>query len=157
VPIIHLVTEIHAPIERCFDLSRSINLHLLSTSQTDEKAIAGVTTGLIGLNEEVTWRAKHLGIYQDLTSQITAYTYPIFFISKMKKGAFKKIEHQHLFETKNGITVMQDLFDFEAPFGFVGDIVAKLFLTAYMKNLLEERNRVIKHVAETDEWKRLLP
>lgn len=156
MPVIHLTTQIQAPIERCFDLSRSIDLHLLSTSQTNEKAIAGVTTGLIGLGQEVTWRARHFGIYQNLTSRITAYEYPTFFISRMIKGAFKKINHKHLFEEKNGVTVMQDFFDFEAPFGMFGTLMAKWILLTYMKNLLEKRNRVIKAAAESDKWKLLL-
>lgn len=156
MPVIHLTTEIKAPIGRCFDLSRSIDLHLISTSQTNEKAIAGVTKGLIGLNEEVTWRARHFGIYQNLTSRITVYQYPTLFVSNMVQGAFKKIEHSHVFEEKNGITLMQDFFDFEAPFGILGAFVSKYFLLTYMKALLEERNRVIKSAAESDDWKSLL-
>jgi ligand-binding SRPBCC domain-containing protein len=156
MPIIHLITEINAPIERCFDLSRSIDLHLLSTSQTNEKAIAGVTKGLIGPDQEVTWRARHFGIYQNLTSRITAYDYPNYFESKMQKGAFKKIDHRHVFEQKDGNTIMKDHFDFEAPLGNLGKIVSRLFLFSYMKNLLEVRNRTIKQVAESEQWKLLL-
>ncbi len=152
MPIIHLITEIKAPIERCFDLSRSIDLHLLSTTKTHEKAIAGVTKGLIGLDEEVTWRARHFGIYQNLTTRITAYKYPVYFESEMTQGAFKKIEHKHEFETRNDITIMKDHFDFEAPLGILGKLVSKLLLYNYMKKLLEERNRVIKRAAETEEW-----
>jgi hypothetical protein len=57
---IHLTTFIAAPIERVFDLSRSINLHKISTAHTNEEAIGGITSGLINKNETVTWRAKHL-------------------------------------------------------------------------------------------------
>jgi ligand-binding SRPBCC domain-containing protein len=156
MPVIHLVTEIKAPIERCFDLSRSIDLHLVSTSKTDEKAIAGVTKGLISLNQHVTWRARHFGIYQNLTSRIAAYEFPRYFESKMVKGAFKKIDHKHLFEQKGEITIMKDHFDFEVPLGILGKIASQLFLINYMKQLLEERNRIIKKVAESDEWKLVL-
>jgi ligand-binding SRPBCC domain-containing protein len=156
MPVITLTTEIYAPIERCFDLSRSIDLHLLSTSQTNETAIAGVTKGLIGLNEQVTWRAKHFCVYQNLTSTIAAYKYPYYFESRMIKGAFKKIEHQHSFEQKGAITSMKDHFDFEAPFGIVGKLISKLILINYMKHLLQERNKTIKRVAESDEWKLML-
>lgn len=62
MPIIELETKIKANIVRCFDLSRSIELHLLSTKGTREEAIAGTTKGLIGLNESVTWKATHLPI-----------------------------------------------------------------------------------------------
>jgi hypothetical protein len=60
MPTIVLKTIIAAPINVCFDLSRSIDLHKISTSDTDEQAIAGITTGLISDGEFVTWKAKHL-------------------------------------------------------------------------------------------------
>lgn len=73
MPCISLTTEIKAPIERCFDLSRSIDLHVVSTSGTDEKAVGGRTSGLIEKNETVTWQAVHLGVKQNLTSLITEF------------------------------------------------------------------------------------
>lgn len=62
MPKIELTTEINAPIEICFDLSRSIDLHQLSTAKTNEKAIKGVTAGLIGPDESVTWEAVHFAL-----------------------------------------------------------------------------------------------
>lgn len=94
MPTIYLTTEINAPVQRCFDLSRSIDLHVLSTRKTHEKAVAGVMSGLIGLNEVVTWRARHFGIWQQLTTRITAFNAPVFFEDQMVRGAFKKIRHQ---------------------------------------------------------------
>jgi hypothetical protein len=85
---IELTTRINAPIEPCFDLARSINLHMESTKQTGERAVAGRTSGLIGLGETVTWRAKHLGTWQTLTSKITEFDYPNHFTDEMVKGAF---------------------------------------------------------------------
>ncbi len=76
MPTITLTTPItSAPIERCFLLSLSVDLHTISTKKTNERAIAGVTSGLMKLNDTVTWRAKHFGIYQNLTSKITVYEY----------------------------------------------------------------------------------
>jgi hypothetical protein len=61
-------TIIEAPIERCFVLSLSVEVHLLSNVHSGEQALAvgGVTSGLVCLSEEVTWRAKHFGIWQNL-------------------------------------------------------------------------------------------
>ena len=94
MPKIVLKTEINAKKEIVFDLSRSINLHKISTEHTDEEAIAGVTSGLIGLNEWVTWRARHFGINQNLTTKITEFEYPNFFSDEMVKGAFKSFKHE---------------------------------------------------------------
>lgn len=157
MPIIQLETIINAPVEICFDLSRSIDLHTVSTAQTKERAIAGVTKGLIGYNESVTWQATHLGIRQKLTSTITAYNRPFHFYDEQVKGVFKKIKHDHYFEEKDNAVLMTDVFLFESPLGLLGNIFNKIILTNYLKKFLFERNQLIKEYAETEKWKELLP
>ncbi len=156
VAVIELHTKIKAPIERCFLLSLSVDIHVLSTKETNERAISGVTKGVMKLNDSVTWRAKHLGIYQNHTAKITAYEFPTYFISEMIKGEFKKMHHQHLFEWKETATIMTDIFVFEAPFGIVGQFFSKIFLKKYMKRFLIKRNNTIKNVAEGSKWKEFL-
>ena len=156
MPVIDLSTSIAAPIERVFDLARSINLHMESTSKTSERAIAGVTSGLIGLAEQVTWRARHLGFWQSLTVQITEFDPPTHFADVMVRGAFQRMEHHHYFESSGGGTIMYDLFAYESRFGLLGRIVDRLFLERYMRSLLIERNRVIKATAESDAWRNYL-
>src|SRR5471030_2347748 len=150
MPKIVLLTEINAPLEKCFDLARSIDLHIESTKQTGEQAIAGCTSGLIELGETVTWRAKHFGVWQTLSSKITQFDYPNSFTDEMVSGAFKRFKHQHLFYTADGQTMMKDVFDFESPYGILGKIANALFLKRYMENLLIQRNLVIKRTAESD-------
>lgn len=145
---IEISTHINAPIERCFDMARSIDLHLISTKQTGEQAIAGRTSGLIELGESVTWRAKHFGIWQNLTSKITEFNYPYHFTDEMVSGAFKSFRHEHIFVAIKDQTVMRDIFIFESPFGIIGRFVNRLFLGRYMTGLLLKRNAVIKEVAE---------
>ncbi len=166
MPHIHLELQINAPIERCFDLARSIDLHKLSTGNTQEEAIAGTTTGLIGLNETVTWRAKHFGVWQKLTSKITEFERPHFFVDEMLDGAFKSIYHKHAFTPhpqpfsegrgEQSATIMTDDFHFESPLGILGSIANKLVLTKYLTDLLTERNRMIKEFAETERWREVV-
>ena len=151
-----LSTEIYAPIEICFDLARSIDLHKLSTASSKEEAVAGVTAGLIGFGEEVTWEATHFGIRQRLSSAITAYEYPHFFRDEMTKGAFNMIRHDHRFERAEGKTIMLDTFEFESPLFVLGRIINKLFLTRYLTNLITKRNLLIKTYAESTKWKQIL-
>jgi ligand-binding SRPBCC domain-containing protein len=153
---IELKTVINAPIERCFLLSLSVDLHQLSTEETNERAVAGITKGLMKLNDVVTWRARHFGIYQNLTTKISAYDMPKYFVSEMVKGTFKKIYHQHLFEEAGNETIMTDIFTFEAPLGILGDLFSKLILKNYMKGFLVKRNNTIKKVAESNNWQKLL-
>jgi ligand-binding SRPBCC domain-containing protein len=155
--IIELALEIQAPIERVFDLSRSIELHADTTSLTGERAIGGVTTGLIGPEQQVTWQARHFGIRQELTSRITAFARPHHFRDSMVRGIFRRIDHDHFFEQRRDTTIMRDRFDFESPFALLGRIADSLVLTSYLKAFLVERNPRIKAVAESDEWRQFLP
>jgi len=145
---IELLTEINAPIQKVFDLSRSIDLHMQSSKQTGERAVSGRTSGLIELGETVTWRAEHFSIWQNLTSKITEFNYPSFFVDEMVSGAFKSFRHEHHFSQIDGHTVMKDVFVFESPLGLLGRLLNWLILKKYMTNLLITRNRIIKQAAE---------
>jgi ligand-binding SRPBCC domain-containing protein len=153
---IHLTTFIAAPIERVFNLSRSINLHKISTAQTKEDAIAGVTTGLINLDETVTWQAKHLFKTRQHTSKITAMETPVSFVDEMIKGDFKSFRHQHFFKTVDNGTIMIDILEFESPYGTIGKIFNAVYLKKYLEKFLIKRNAVIKEYAETTKWKAIL-
>ena len=153
-------TAIDAPMERCFDLARSVEVHLLSNVHSGEQALAtgGMTSGLIGLNDEVTWRAKHFGVWQNLTSRMTELRAPEFFQVTMVRGIFRVMQADHLFRTlPGGATEMVDHFRIAAPLPVLGLLAEKLFLRRYMRALLLERNAVIKRVAESDEWRTYLP
>ncbi|TNE31663.1 MAG: cell division protein [Bacteroidetes bacterium] len=156
MPKIVLETYINAPAERVFDLSRSINLHKLSTAQTNEEAISGVVTGLISMGEHVKWRARHFGIYQTLTSKITEFDRPRYFVDEMVQGVFHSFVHLHHFEEKNETTIMRDIFNYQSPLGFLGKIADVLFLKRYMTRLLKTRNELIKKFAETSRWKEVI-
>ena len=149
---IELNTNISATVKLCFDLARSIDLHLISTKHTGEQAIAGRTSGLIELGETVTWRAKHFFIWQNLTSKITEFNSPHFFVDEMVSGAFKSFRHEHYFFATDGGTVMRDVFVFESPYGLLGKLFNIITLKAYMTSLLTQRNDVIKQVAESEKW-----
>ena len=156
MPKIELITEINSTIKVCFDLSRSIDLHKISTAKTNEEAIAGRTTGLINLNETVTWQATHFGLRQKLTSKITALERPKYFTDEQTKGIFKSIIHEHKFEQIGNKVIMTDIFEFQSPLGILGKIINKLVLTNYLKKLLVDRNQIIKEFAETEKWKEVL-
>ena len=155
---IDLVLRIEAPIERCFDLSRSIEVHLIGAAETGEAAVAGVTTGLMGLGQWVRWKAKHFGVTQHLTSKITAFDYPHYFQDTMIEGAFKSMQHDHYFEAiTSDETEMKDRFVFSAPLPLLGGIAERVFLKRHMENFLVKRNRIVKEVAESANWQDYLP
>jgi ligand-binding SRPBCC domain-containing protein len=156
VQTIHLETRIAAPARRCFFLALSIDLHVQSTAGTRERAVAGVTTGLIGKGESVTWRGRHFGMMLQHTSKITLYEPPTFFQDVMTAGRFKSFEHDHRFQQQDGETLMTDELRFAAPLGVLGLLVESLVLRTYLTRFLMERNKFVKQVAESERWREYL-
>ncbi|WP_296386065.1 SRPBCC family protein [Winogradskyella sp.] len=148
MPIIEIKTIIKTDLKTCFDLARNVDFHKVSMAHSNEKAIAGKTSGLIELDESVTWEATHFGIKQKLTSKITEFKSPTYFVDEMVSGAFKSFKHEHIFQKVNDSTLMIDKFHFQSPFGILGKLANFLFLKRYMKNLLETRNGYLKIKAE---------
>jgi ligand-binding SRPBCC domain-containing protein len=153
-------TQIKAPIARCFDLARSIEVHVLGNVHFGENALAvgDLDSGLIEMGQTVVWRAKHFWIWQTLTSKMTAFHRPDFFEDTMLRGAFKSMRHEHFFRSRpEGATEMKDVLYFAAPLPILGKIAEVFILRRYMQNLLHERNVVLKQVAESDDWRNYLP
>ena len=144
-----LDTIIKADIQTVFDLARDIDLHQKSTFKTGEKAIAGRTSGFIELGEIVTWKAKHLGVVQTLTTKIVSMEKPFQFTDVMLEGAFKSMKHQHIFKQEGKNTIMTDIFEFESPLGIIGKLFNIFYLKNYMKSFLLVRNKLIKTTAES--------
>ena len=149
MPVIVLRTRVAAPPSRCFDLARDVELHQRSTAASRERAIAGVTSGLLGLGDEVTWEAMHFGIRQRLTSRISEFDPPHRFVDEMVRGAFARFRHEHQFPAVEGGTEMVDIFDYTSPLGPLGRVADGLFLRRYMTTLLRERNAYLKRAAES--------
>ena len=157
MPTIRVSTDIGAPPQRCFDLARSVDAHVESATATRERAVAGVTTGLLGAGDEVTWRARHLGVNQLFVSRITAFDPPHRFQDSMVRGAFAHFVHEHVFVVgPGGGTQMVDVVDYAAPWGPLGRLAERLFLTAYLTRFLQRRAQVLKRLAESEDWRRFI-
>lgn len=148
MPLLCLVTEIAAPPDVCFDMSRDVDAHMESTAGSGERAVAGTTHGLMGLGDEVTWEARHLGVKQRLASRITAFDPPYRFVDEMVYGAFASMRHEHLFVPTTGGTLMVDLFEYRSPLGPLGRLADFLLLRRYMTWLLTDRGSFLRQQAE---------
>ena len=145
-------TLVPAPIEQAFDLARSVEVHLAGNVHWGEQAVAqaGVTSGLVGLHQRVTWRAKHFGVWHRLTSEITAFEPPTYFQDVMIAGIFRMMRHDHFFRVRSAAqTEMRDVFTFAAPIPVAGRIAEIAFLARYMRRLLGERNAAIVEAARS--------
>ena len=157
MPYIHLTTFIAAPIERVFNLSRSIDVHKLSMKPYAEEPIGGLRTGLMNLNDVVTWQAKHLFKERKLKVKVTALQSPFMFTDEMVEGDFTKLKHEHHFKKIENGTIMIDQFWYDIPYGKMGAFFNTVFFNRYMEKLLQHRNGVIKQLAEGEQWKKYLP
>ena len=146
------MTWVDAPVERCFKLSLSVDLHVLSARSTGERVVAGVGSGLIGLNQTVTWSARHFGRQFQHTSLIDAWRPFSYFRDVMVEGAFESFVHEHHFAAMNDGTRIRDEVRFSAPMGPLGLVAEKLVLRRHLIALLKRRNAVIKQVAESELW-----
>jgi len=157
---IRVETRIAAPADRCFLLSLGVELHLSNMAHTGERAVAGVTQGLIGLGETVTWQGRHFGCRVKHKALITQYQRPHHFRDVMLQGMFRSFEHDHYFEPLTATdTVMRDDLRFAAPLGPLGRLAEAAVLRRYLERLLIARNQLIRGVAEAPEevWRPFLP
>jgi ligand-binding SRPBCC domain-containing protein len=150
MPRLELVTSINAPRDVVFAYSLDVGVHAESMSGSGERAVAGVTAGQMKLGDQVTWRARHFGRWWRMTSRITAYDPPRFFIDEQVAGPFAHWHHAHHFERGDlGTTLMTDVIDFAAPYGLAGSIAEALVLNRYMSHLIQLRNRHLVAAVET--------
>jgi uncharacterized protein (UPF0548 family)/ligand-binding SRPBCC domain-containing protein len=133
-----VTTRTGARVEDLFDASLSIDEHLESMRSSGELAIAGVTSGRIGLGESVTWRARHFGIRFTMTSRITALDRPHRFVDEQLRGPFRTFRHEHVFRTEGAETVMTDTLTIGSP--VFGALAERVILVPYLRRLIRQRN-----------------
>jgi ligand-binding SRPBCC domain-containing protein len=152
MPVIQHKEYIQAPIEVCFDLARNVDIHTKTTQHTRERAVGGVTSGLMEHGDSVTWEAVHLGVKQRLTAKIIEMEKPHRFVDVMVNGAFHSFTHTHTFEESESRTVMTDHFDYKSPLGVIGKLADRLFLKKYMTDFLVKRAKALKEIAENNDY-----
>ena len=145
---IRIETLIRAPIERCFDLARSAEAHIASTAKTNERVVAGRSTGLFELGDSVTWEAKHFGVRLRQGSKITRLEPPHVFVDEGTEGPLRGFRHVHQFVAARGATLMVDTFEFELRMRMLGRLVDRLAVERHLRRLLTERAAYLKAEAE---------
>lgn len=156
MPTLHITSFIAAPVERVFELGRSVDLHKLAMRDTQDRPIAGNTSGLLNQNDFVIWEGKHFKKLRRFKMRITAMNAPHSFTNQMVDGALKAMRHEVHFKPCTNGTIMIDLFEFESYGGLLGKAVNTIFLTPYIRRLLETRNAFIRNYAESPKWKAML-
>ncbi|WP_136480649.1 SRPBCC family protein [Cognatitamlana onchidii] len=150
MPHIEIRTEIYSDVHTCFDLARNIDFQKESLEHVTEIPFAGKTSGHIGLGEWVSWEVIHLGVVQHITSKVTAFSKPYFFVDEMILGVFKSCRHEHIFKEAGNKTIMTDKFYFELPYGVFGKLMNIFVLNRYLTKVLKIRATCLKKEAESN-------
>ena len=148
MPEFVLETFIYASPEKCFDLMRDVRLHTETTAPTNEKAVDGVTDGMLGFGQTVTFEGTHLGFRQRLTVKVVEFERPYLFVDEMTEGNFKTFRHVHEFSRQDGGTQMRDTVTWTSPFGFLGRLADRFLIEPHLRNLVAKRNAMLKQIAE---------
>jgi ligand-binding SRPBCC domain-containing protein len=149
---IRATTIVQAPIERCFRLAVSIDLQKAAARH---QAIAGVTAGLIGPGQTVTWQSRRLGRKIENQSLIEVWRPYNYFRDIMIAGSFDSYEHDHHFAPLNDGTRIRDYIRFKVS-GRLGRFAEKFFMRKSVEAMLRKRNALIKQAAESDKWHEFL-
>ena len=142
-----LTTTLPGPPARAFELSLSVDAHLRSMTRSRERAIGGVTSGSLGLGDEVTWRAWHFGVPWTMTNRVVESDPPHRFADEQVRGPCREFRHEHTFRDDGSGTLMTDHVTFQAPFGIIGRLTERIALRRYLAHLISERNRYLVRAA----------
>ena len=102
-------------------------MHTKTSSLTNEKAVVGVTDGLLEKGDTVTWVATDFCIRQSLPVKTVDMERPNHFTDNMVKRAFQSYICTHVFlELSKGI-LMISTFYYNSPFDILVILADKLF------------------------------
>jgi ligand-binding SRPBCC domain-containing protein len=154
--IIRVGTWIDAPVERCFLLSLSVDLHVATARSTQEHASTEAVRGTIGEGDTLTFKGHHFGMRGRHTTLIEKLRPHGYYRDVMISGPFQHFEHDHHFATMDDGTRMRDEIRFSAGSGLLSRLATRMFLRKRLKAFLIERNAMIKRLAESEDWHKYL-
>src|SRR5260370_34239693 len=149
---IRLGTWIDAPVERCFLLSLSVDLHVASSRSIHENVSAGALAGTIGEGDTLTFKGRHFGMRGRHTSLIEKLRPHSYYRDVMISGPFQHFEHDHHFATMDDGTRMRDEVRFTAGGGLLGRLTTRMFLRKQLKAFLMERNAIFNRLVGFEDW-----
>ncbi len=149
--------KVHAPAVRCFDLTRSVDLHVDSSTEIGALAVGGRQRDLSEDGDTTTWSARFFGVRFRMTTRIEKFSPPAGFSDHLIGGLLRQFAHTYRFApTPDGGCTMSDELTVEAPLGPLGWLIERLYLKRRMRYLVSRRLAHIKRVAETDDWRNYL-
>jgi ligand-binding SRPBCC domain-containing protein len=129
-----------APLERIFDFfSDAGNLQELTPGWVNFEIVTPRPI-LLRAGTLIDYRLRIRGIPVTWRTLIKVWDPPFRFVDEQVRGPYRKWEHEHTFEAKDGGTLMRDCVTYAAPFGF---LTHALFVNRDVRRIFEFRRETL--------------
>lgn len=92
-----------------------------------------------------------LGIKMKWKTKITQVDFRKSFTDFQEKGPYALWNHHHEFIANEKGVLMRDSVDYQLPFGFLGEIVHKIFVKKKLEHVFSYRYKVLEELFNTKE------
>jgi len=85
-----------------------------------------------------------LGIKTDWMTEITHLREKKYFVDEQRIGPYKIWHHQHIVEPSDEGVVMKDIVTYQPPFGLLGAVANKFFISKKLDEIFTYRKKVLE-------------
>jgi hypothetical protein len=152
--IVRLTTWIKAPVDRCFRLATSVDVHQIMASLSLDGARKPSLFRQFSPGDHLTWTG-HLALLPRYTTRILQVRPYACYREVLEAGCFLHFEHDHHFTPLNEGTRMRDEIRFVIPPGILGPMTTPL-VRRYLIWRISTRNSLLRKIAQSGLWKQYL-
>ncbi len=87
-----------------------------------------------------------LGIKMTWVTEITQVKEKDYFVDEQRIGPYAMWHHEHKIEAIEGGVLMTDIVSYQPPFGFIGAIANKLFISNQLRRIFEFRTSAMEKI-----------
>nr|MBC7612361.1 SRPBCC family protein [Pseudopedobacter sp.] len=132
-------TLINRPLKEVFEFfSNAENLNILTPVNLSFKILTSLPIQM-HKGVQINYQLKFKGIPFKWKTLIVDWEPPFKFVDEQINGPFAKWEHIHLFEARDGKTLMTDKLIYRSKGGFLANVIHFLFVDKDVKQIFEYR------------------
>lgn len=150
---IHCTSFIKAPVERVFDLCRSMEMLKVYLRDQGAQLLAGKVNGLLAPNDVFTLKGKHYKRDRFFRLKIKEVNPHTHLASEIVAGDLKYFDHGIFFKQAENGTIIIDKINFKSKFGIVSNLIDQYYIKPKFEKMIAGRNDLISKYAESGKWK----
>jgi ligand-binding SRPBCC domain-containing protein len=137
------VLDIARPVSEVFDfLARPANLVQLAPAELQLELVKGPER--LQLGAVLHWKARRLGISQDLVNEVIAFEEAALIDEQQRQGPFKRWRYLHCFEATDDGTRLTEELNYEPPGGMLGLLVSAAAIQRDLDKLFAYREQQLR-------------